>query len=195
MILQKFNLFNLGIKETDSFVMRSNKKITNQVSLLCASTGFFYSPFLYVHYPQIVVYPISLFFVSLGILWLSHLGAFQLSRFLTAFQMLVHASLFHASIIPVSDFMLVPFFSTMIAMTIIPWVLYAMEEKGMLVLTSLICFGLIFSQEFMNKQIELEIDPTFYRESYLNPMTYGFAVGIGVILLYLIKVNQINKET
>ena len=186
-------IFQLGIKEDDSAYIAGKKKLTNQISALCAFIGFFYSFFLYVHYPQVVVYPISLFFVSAAMLLLNHLGLFQVARFITSFQMLIHASLFHASIIPASDFLLMPFFSSMIAMTIIPWVLYDFQEIVKLVVTSIICLGLIFSQRILNRQLELEVDPTFYSESYLNPMTYAFAVAIGLILLTMIKTDKSSK--
>lgn len=183
-------IVSIGILKTDSPLLALQKRLTNQVSAMCAFIGFFYSFFLYVEYPEVVVYPVSLFFVSSGLFLLSHFQLFQAARFLASFEMLVHASLFHASVIPSTDFMLMPFFSSMIAMTLIPWVLYDLQEKYWLMATSMICFGLIFSQRILNKWLEIDVDPTFYRHSYLNPMTYTFAVAIGVILLLMIKTSK-----
>lgn len=186
-------LYHLGIKDDVNPYINAKKKLTNQVSLMCAFIGFFYSFFIYAHYEVLVVYPVILFFVSSILLAFNHYGFFQTARFLASFQMLILASLFHASIIPANEFLLAPFFSSMIAMTLIPWVLYGLQEKRALALSLTICYGLLLSQGLLNRQFELAVDPTFFRESYLGIMTYAFAGGIAVLLIMMIVNDKSRK--
>ena len=186
-------LYHLGIKDDVNPYVNSKKKLTNQIALMCAFIGFFYSFFIYVHYESLAVYPIVLFFISSGLLVLNYHGFFQTARFLASFQMLILASLFHASIIPASDVLLAPFFSSMIAMTLIPWVLYGLQEKRALAISLTICYGLLLSQGFLNKQLELAVDPTFFRESYLGIMTYLFAFAIAIVLILMIVNDKSRK--
>ncbi len=186
-------LYHLGIKDDINPYINAKKKLTNQVSLMCAFIGFFYSFFIYAHYEVLVVYPVVLFFVSSILLAFNYYGFFQTARFLASFQMLILASLFHASIIPADEVLLAPFFSSMVAMTLIPWVLYGLQEKRALALSLSICYGLLLSQGLLNRQFELAVDPTFFRESYLGIMTYAFAGAIAVLLIVMIINDKSRK--
>ena len=186
-------LYHLGIMDDVNPYVNHKKKLTNQVAIMCAFIGFFYSFFIYAHYEVLVVYPVILFFISSGLLALNYYGFFQTARFLASFQMLVLASLFHASIIPASDALLAPFFSSMIAMTLIPFVLYSFQEKRALAVSLSICWGLLLAQGFLNRQFELSVDPTYFRVSYLGIMTYAFAAGIAILLVVMI-VNDKSRN-
>lgn len=185
-------LFTLGIRDDQDPYLKRKIEATNKVSLMCAFIGFVYAPILYIHYQPLVIYPGGLFVFSSLLLVTNYLGFVQLTRFLAAFEMLVFASLFHASIIPASELFLWPFFSSMIAMTLIPWLLYDFKEKPMLFFTLAICFGLLLCRDYLNAQFEVSVDPTFYRESYLNPLTYAFAASIAALLIILIKKDRSN---
>jgi len=186
-------LYHLGIKDDVNPYINSKKKLTNQISLMCAFIGFFYSFFIYAHYEVLVIYPVGLFIVSSVLLLFNYYGFFQTARFFASFQMLILASLFHASIIPADEALLAPFFSSMIAMTLIPWVLYGLQEKRALALSLSICYGLILSTGMLNRQFELAVDPTFFRESYLGIMTYAFAFVIAAVLIAMI-VNDKSRN-
>ncbi|MDN5201100.1 hypothetical protein QQ008_07000 [Fulvivirgaceae bacterium BMA10] len=184
------NLFSLGITDSLSPYMKGKIKLSNQVSLMCAFIGFFYAFFIYVHYKPLVIYPALLFVISSLLLILNRFGLIQISRFLASFQMLTLATLFHASIIQANEPFLIPFFCSQLAMTLIPWLLYGFEEKGSLIASLVICYGLLFSQEMLNKTFEVAVDVTFFKESYLNYMTYAFALGIAVLLLIMMKSDK-----
>lgn len=143
---------------------------------MCAIIGFVYAPFIYVHYPELVVYPGLLAIVSVGILLLNSRGGHHITRPINCFQMLTLATLFHASIIQENDTFLISFFCTQLAMTLIPWILYSYQERRLLVGTLVICYGLLISQQELNSLFEVPVDVTFFRESYLNPMTYASAI-------------------
>jgi len=184
------NLFHLGIKDNVTPYMKGKIKLTNQVSTMCAFIGFFYSFFVYAHYPELVVYPASLFVISSILLVLTRFGFVSTARFLASFEMLVLASLFHASIIQAGDSVLVSFFCSMLAMTLIPWVLFGMQEKKELITSLAICYGLLLFQGVLNKQIEVPVDVTFFRESYLDIMTYAFAIAIAIVLMVMMKQDK-----
>ncbi|RJE74888.1 MULTISPECIES: hypothetical protein [Reichenbachiella] len=187
------NFFHLGIKDDITPYMKGKVKLSNQVSIMCAFIGFFYAFFIYAHYEALVIYPAMLFVISISLLALNHFGMVQTSRFLASFQMLIMASLFHASIIQSSDSFLIPFFCSMLAMTLIPWVLYGMEEKVMLIISLTICYGLLLSQGYLNQILEIPVDVAFFRESYLNIMTYAFAIAIAVVLLIMMKLDDSER--
>ena len=78
----------------------------------------------------------------------------------------------------------------MLAMTLIPWVLFGMQEKKELITSLAICYGLLLFQGVLNKQIEVPVDVTFFRESYLDIMTYAFAIAIAIVLMVMMKQDK-----
>ncbi|MEQ9440315.1 MAG: hypothetical protein RIG62_14775 [Cyclobacteriaceae bacterium] len=188
-------LLSLGVDASMSPYLQRKTRMTNQVAIMCAFIGFFYAFFIYAHYPPLVIYPGGLFLVSCGVLLLNYLRFVKLARFICAFEMLTHATLFHASIIQQGEPFLIPFFCSMLAMTLIPWLLYDFREKEMLVLTLVICFGLLFAQEWFNALLEVPVDVTYFRESYLTPMTYAFAVAIQVVCMIALKLENQAAST
>ena len=75
-------------------------------------------------------------------------------------------------------------------MTLIPWVLYSYQEKSQLIASLVICYGLLACQQWLNELVVVPVDVTFFRESYLNPMTYISAAAIQITLLLLMKTKK-----
>lgn len=165
-------LITLGVKTSMSSYQQRKARSNNRIAIMCAIIGIAYIPFLYVHYPELVIYPSLLLVISLLILALNARGLHVLTRPVNSFQMITLATLFHASIIQVDEGLLVPFFCTQLAMTLIPWVIFSPKEKVGLIGTLVICYGLLISQQGLNMLLEVPVDSTFFWESYLNPMTY-----------------------
>ena len=157
---------------------------------MCAIVGFTYTPFLYIHYPELVIYPGLLSVFSVIILLLNSKGWHSITRPINCFQMITLATLFHASIIRENDPVLLSFFCTQLAMTLIPWAIYSTKELGALVGTLVACYGLLAAQPWLNSQIEVSVDVAFFRESYLNPMTYVSAVIIQLCSLGFILIEK-----
>lgn len=157
---------------------------------MCAIIGFVYAPFIYVHYPKLVVYPGLLAIVSVGILLLNSQGWHYITRPINCVQMITLATLFHASIIQENDTFLISFFCTQLAMTLIPWIIYSYQEWRLLAGTLIICYGLLISQQWLNSHIEVPVDVTFFKESYLNPMTYTSAIIIELCCIGFIMVER-----
>ncbi|BDD06262.1 hypothetical protein [Aureibacter tunicatorum] len=188
------NYFLLGIKENQDAYTKAKIKVCNQVLWMCLMIGFTYSFFIYAHYKPLVIYPVLLFAISATLLFMNKMGMFQIARFFASFQMLTLATMFQASIVQANEGFLVSFFCSQLAMTLIPWLLYGFKEKGMLALTSMICYGLLFSQQALNEVMEVNVDSTFFAQSYLNPMTYIFAMAISILLIILMKTDKSEVE-
>ncbi len=187
-------LFHLGIKDDLDSYTNHKKKVTNQVAMLSAFTGLVYSFFIYAHYPSLLVFPLMCFITSCGLLVLNYYGFFRTARFLVSFEMLLFTSMFHASVLPSSDLVLLPLFSSMVAMVLFPWALYGLKEVGGLVTSFAICLVILLIQPLLNQKLEfLNMDTTFFRESYLSITTYVFAAAILALLVYMIK-NTKNKD-
>lgn len=181
------NLLSLGVQPMQPARIQSKIRLTNQVALMCAVIGVSYVPFLYIHYPALAVYPFILFVISCLTLAGNHLGLVQAGRFISSFQMITLATLFHASILKEGEELIVSFFCTQLAMTLIPWLLYDFEEKVPMALSMLICYGLLVSQQGLNSLLEWDADATYFRNSYLNPMTYACAAAIQAACLVMWK--------
>lgn len=184
------NLLKLGVNPTMSPYLQRKTVLNNQMAIMCFWIGFIYVFFLYVHYPALAIYPTLLFIISAFVLLLNHLRYVHLARFINSFQMITLATLFHASIIQQGQDLLVSFFCTQLAMTLIPWVLYDWREKGTMLVSLAICYGLVISQQLLNAAIEVPVDVTFFRESYLNPMTYGCAIFIQIACILWLKSDK-----
>ncbi|MEM9675210.1 MAG: hypothetical protein AAF992_21645 [Bacteroidota bacterium] len=189
------NLLKLGVNPTMSPYLQRKTELNNQVAIMCFWIGFIYVWFLYVHYPPLAIYPALLFVISAFVLLLNHLRYVHLARFINSFQMITLATLFHASIIQQGQDLLVPFFCTQLAMTLIPWVLYDWKEKSTMLVSLVICYGLITSQQLLNNAIEVPVDVTFFKESYLTPMTYVCAAFIQIACVLWLKSNKLEPET
>lgn len=183
-------LFQLGVHSSLSAYLQRKTRLNNQVAVMCFWIGFIYVFFVYAHYPDLAIYPALLFCISALVLALNYAGYLQLSRFINSFQMITLATMFHASILQQSELLLVPFFCTQLAMTMIPWVLYDWQEKSTMVISLIICYGLVISQQLSNRLIEVPVDVTFFRESYLTPMTYFCAALIQVACILWIKADR-----
>nr|WKN35494.1 hypothetical protein K4G66_24270 [Tunicatimonas sp. TK19036] len=188
------NVSQLGVHSNLSAYLQRKTRLNNQVAVMCFWIGFIYVFFVYAHYPELAIYPALLFVISALVLALNFVGYLQLARFINSFQMITLATLFHASILQQSEPLLVPFFCTQLAMTMIPWVLYDWREKSTMIISLVICYGLVASQQLLNKAIEVPVDVTFFRESYLTPMTYFCAAFIQVACILWIKAERPQKE-
>jgi hypothetical protein len=181
------NLLSLGVQENMSASLQNKTRLTNQVAVMCAIIGVSYVPFLYIHYPALAVYPAVLFVISCLTLLGNHLGLVHPGRFISSFQMITLATLFHASILREGEGLLVSFFCTQLAMTLIPWLLYDLNERVPLAASLTICYGLLVSQQVLNGWLEVGADSTYFRNSYLNPMTFACAAAIQVACVVMMK--------
>ncbi|MGB3589377.1 MAG: hypothetical protein WBA23_22720 [Tunicatimonas sp.] len=185
-------LSKLGVNPTMSPYLQRKTELNNQMAIMCFWIGFIYVFFIYAHYPAIAIYPTLLFVISAFVLLLNHLRYVHLARFINSFQMITLATLFHASIIQQGQDLLVPFFCTQLAMTLIPWVLYDWKEKSVMLVSLAICYGLVASQQLLNGAIEVPVDVTYFQESYLTPMTYVCAALIQIACVLWLKYGKLR---
>ena len=184
------NLLSLGIENHFSPYMKEKIKLNNKVTLISAFIEFSYIIVIAIHYPALLVFPVVAFFNSCISLALTYFKFVQLSRFINSFQMLLMASMYHAGMVSVEDPIIMPLYLSLVSMVVIPWLIYSLHEKTLLFASVCACFAVFFIQPFLNQIFEYGSDMAFFREGYLNYMTYGFAMGITVFFMYMIRADK-----
>ncbi len=185
-------ILSLGVDPTHTLSEQQADRNNNYIAVICAITGIVYIPFLLMTYPELIIYPSLLVVISVAILAVNFMGAHVITRPVNAVQMITLATLFHASIITQGQDLLVPFFCTQLAMTIIPWVLYSGKKTAWLLLLLGLNYGLLAAQQWLNSLLEVAVDVTYFRESYLTPMTYVWAAVIQ--LACLARLRQLAEK-
>jgi len=169
-------------------------KISNQVALMMAGIGLFYTIFSIILYPPLTVYPIFCFLFSLGAILLNHLGMYHISRFLLSTLVLLLAYLYHAFLVQPGEDFIAAMYVIEFSLSIIPWVLIDFREKPLLISAVLTSYALIFSQPWANELLHVDIDSSLFRSGWLSTASYAFGAVILILSLRSMQSKNYSSE-
>lgn len=187
-------ILNAGVSDKLPHYLNDKIKISNQVALMMAGVGLFYTVFSILFYPSLTVYPSACIGFSFGAIVLNYLGLYNLSRFLLSTLVLLLAFIYHGFLVQPDESLITSMYVIEFALSVIPWVLIDFREKGLLVVSLAACYLLIFSQAWANEIFTMELDSAMFRSGWLSFASYGFGVMILILcLLFMQNKNFISE--
>jgi len=188
-------ILNAGVSEKLHRYLNDKIKISNQVALMMAGVGLFYTVFSIIFYPPLIIYPAFCIVFSFGAIVLNYLGLYNISRFLLSTLVILMAYIYHGFLVQPDETIITSMYVIEITLSVIPWVLIDFREKGLLLFSLVTCYLLIFSQAWANEFLQIELDSAMFRSGWLSISSYGFGVMILVLCLLFMQNKNYISET
>jgi len=188
-------ILNAGVSEKLHQYLNDKIKISNQVALMMAGVGLFYTVFSIIFYPALIIYPAFCIVFSFGAIVLNYLGLYNISRFLLSTLVILLAYIYHGFLVQPDETIITSMYVIEITLSVIPWVLIDFREKGLLLFSLVTCYLLIFSQAWANEFLQIELDSAMFRSGWLSIASYGFGVMILVLCLLFMQNKNYISET
>jgi hypothetical protein len=187
-------ILNAGVSVELVPFLRDKIRISNQVALLMAGVGLFYTIFSIVFYPILTIYPLSCIVLSFGAIALNYFGFYNISRFTLSTLVMLLAYLYHGFLVQPGEDIITSMYFIEFALTVIPWVLIDFREKTLLTISVLACYAMLFSQGWANELLSIELDSLLFREGFLKIASYGFAILILISCLLFMQMKNFSSE-
>lgn len=191
-------LINAGVSDDLKSYLKDKIRISNQVALLMAVVGLFYTIFSIIFYPSLTIYPVFCIVLSFGAILLNYFGFYNISRFTLSTLVLLLAYLYHGFLVQPGEDVITSMYVIEFSLSVIPWVLIDYREKGLLIISLVACYIFIFSQYWANDILFIELDSSLFRSGFLNIASYGFGAMILISSLLFMQsknfVSEIHNE-
>ncbi|MCK5279768.1 MAG: hypothetical protein KAK04_14540, partial [Cyclobacteriaceae bacterium] len=92
-------LLKAGVSNDLKPYLKDKIRISNQVALLMAGVGLFYTIFSIVFYPSLTIYPVFCIILSFGAIILNYFGLYNISRFTLSTLVILLAYLYHGFLV------------------------------------------------------------------------------------------------
>lgn len=187
-------ILNAGVSADLPLYLRERIKMSNQVALMMAGVGLFYTVFSIIFYPSLTTYPVFCIVLSFGAIVLNLLGFYHISRFILSTLVILLAYIYHGFLVQPGESFITSMYVIGFALSVIPWVLIDYREKSLLILTLMTCYTLLFTQSWANEFLHLDLDSSLFRSGWLSYASYGFAVMILIMcLLFMQSKNYVSE--
>lgn len=187
-------ILNAGISGELKPFLQDKIRIANQVALLMAGIGLFYTIFSIVFYPSLTIYPLFCIMFSFGSITLNYFRLYNISRFILSTLVILLAYLYHGFLVQPKEDNISSMYFIEFALTVIPWVLIDFREKTLLTISLFACYALIFSQTWANEILNIELDSSLFRGGFMEFASFGFAVLILISCLLFMQMKNYSSE-
>lgn len=188
------NIFNTGVTHDLKSFLKDKIKISNQVALLMAGVGLFYTVFSIIFYPSLTIYPLFCIILSFGAIVFNYFGLYNISRFILSTLVILLAYLYHGFLVQPEEGIITSMYFIEFALTVIPWVLIDFREKKLLTISLFACYALLFTQSWANELLSIELDSILFRSGFLKIASYGFAIFILISCLLFMQMKNYKSE-
>ena len=131
-------IIELGVKPENTDYINSKIRIANILSIFYAVLSIPFCIFSYILFPPLTYIPFLFFFLCLGLLWLNHIGLYQISRVVLSIGIVWVYIPYECFLQHDSENMYGSLISINILFLVIPWLLYDFREKYALSVFALI---------------------------------------------------------
>lgn len=183
-------ILDIGVSEDLETFLKDKIRISNQVALLMAGVGLFYTIFSIIFYPPLTIYPAFCILFSFGAIVLNYFGLYHISRFTLSTLVILLAYVYHGFLVQPGEDSISSMYVIEFSLTVIPWVLIDYREKTLLVISLFACYILIFSQSWANEALHIELDSAMFRSGWLSAASFGF--GVIIIMSCLLFMQHKN---
>ena len=187
-------ILNAGTNDALPQFLNDKIKISNQVALMMAGVGIFYTIFSIIFYPPLTVYPSFCILFSFGAIVLNYVGLYNISRFLLSTLVILLAYLYHGFLVQPGEGYISSMYVIEFALSVIPWVLIDFREKNLLIVSLVACYILIFSQSWANEFLHIELDSSMFRSGWLSYASFGFGTMILILCLLFMQSKSLFSE-
>ena len=187
-------ILNAGVSDKLHHYLNDKIKISNQVALMMAGIGLFYTVFSIIFYPSLTVYPSFCIVFSFGAIILNRIGLYNISRFLLSTLVILLAYVYHAFLVQPDEKIITSMYVIEFALSVIPWVLIDFREKSLLTISLFTCYLMILSQGWANEFLHVELDSGLFRSGWLSLASYGFGVMILILCLLFMQNKNYKSE-
>ncbi|MEM9829280.1 MAG: GAF domain-containing protein [Bacteroidota bacterium] len=184
-------LFNIGVTEELSELYQAKVRLSNQIASMFVFVALGYTVFSIFYYPPLVMYPASAGGLACSIFIFNSFQWHRLSRFIMSFQALLLTAIYHAYLVTPGEHLLDAFMVCQISMTLIPWVLFDFEEKGLLAASLVTCYVIFFSQSWLSTVLVLDLDNSMFQSGFFYYATCSIGIVIiSLSLFFLLRKNH-----
>ena len=188
-------LFNIGVTEELSERYQAKVRLSNQIASMFVFVALSYMAFSIFYYPPLVMYPASAAGLACSIFIFNSFQWHRLSRFIMSFQALLLTAIYHAYLVTPGDSLLDAFMVCQISMTLIPWILFDFEEKGLLAASLVMCYAIFFSQSWLSTVLVLDLDNSMFQGGIFYYATSGMGIIIiSLSLFFLLRKNHRSDQ-
>ena len=122
-------ILHAGVDDHLPQYLNDKIKISNQVALMMAGVGMFYTVFSIIFYPPLTVYPSFCIVLSFGAIVLNYLALYNISRFLLSTLVILLAYIYHGFLVQPGEGYIASMFVIEFALSVIPWVIDRLSGK------------------------------------------------------------------
>ncbi|MBC7920827.1 MAG: GAF domain-containing protein [Ferruginibacter sp.] len=189
-------LVNAGLQGDLPDQLRRRVKLTNVVALLImAIIGVPFCIISAVYFPQLTFLPLLGVVICIGVIATNYLGGIYYSRLVIALLPLSLGAVYNAYLCQLGEEPIASLYLIQLSFSLIPFILFDLEERGMLLSALIISSAVIVGFPVMNGWFEMEIDATVLREGWLKTATIFLAVVIGFSCVLVLALLNKQSET
>ena len=189
-------ILEAGIKPDQSNYLKRKIKLTNQLSFYLSLYVLLFAV-VFVSFQRLDLFYIAitaLFFYVLP-LFLNRYGMWQLARFLMSITPSIVISFIHTILIEPNEEVLYSLIFVQMAVLLLPWILYDLREKKILIVSFLLCSMMLSFVYLLNDLIDIHIESGILRGLFFEIFcTFSSITIIAVCLFVLQKSNSMAEE-
>lgn len=189
-------IFEAGIRPEHSDYLKRKIKLTNQLSFFLSIYSVFFSLIL------VTEQKLDLFYIStitiifyLFPLFLNRYGMRQAARFLMSITPSVAISLVHTILIKPNEEVIHGLILLQIAVILLPWILYDLREKRILVVSFLLCSVMIAFVYLFNNFMNIQVGSNnFLRGAFFEIFCTFCAISFIALCLFILQKSNTMAE-
>ena len=179
------NIIALGTAEDNPEYLNDNIKISNQIAILNALImGLPFTIIFALKVPELYFIPIISIIIAILIITLSYFQLTTLSRFISSVYGCVFVGIMHGFSVKPGGSPLAASFALEMASAILPFIIFDLREKALLIFSSLFCFLILASYQIRIDYFNLSLELT---NKISDSSMVGFAL-IGAVLQLFMEV-------
>ncbi len=186
-------IFNLGITDEVPDYLKGKVILTNQLAFILFCVGFVFGA-LTISFRAITVLTVIGLMLCLSALLINYFKFYNASRVLIAIMPAATLSLIHAVIVQSNDSLVISLSMGYISLSIIPFLIFDIREKKLMLPTIIIIWCVFMLQGQINQWINVPMDSSLFYEPLLVTATNLINVCIITFGLIFFQIKNYKAE-
>lgn len=183
-----YNKFiSIGVRDDQFFTRQNRVRYTNIIAL----TNIFiiaipFIVFSAIFFPTLTYLPVIFFVSCLFSILLLHFNFTSLGRFIISTSPVIIGTIYHALIISVKEQPLTSINLFLMACSLIPFIVFELKERNILLFATSICFILLISINKINFLFEADIDSGIFYKTATQFISLAVSIMVAFIYTFIL---------
>ncbi|MGD1894980.1 MAG: GAF domain-containing protein [Cyclobacteriaceae bacterium] len=192
------SIVEAGLRDKLPDYIKKRVQPTNIVALTLATViAIPFTVITLIYFPNLVVFPVGGAVVSLGCIWINHLGGIKYSRVIICIIPIILGASYNAALSGPTDDPLPSLYLIELSFALIPFVIFDSREWSFILFTIILCSIIILTFPVTKTWYTSAYDSTPLRNGWLSTLTISLAIlgGFGCVMGMIFITKQSEKES